>query len=765
MLNFNPIKFQFLPAIVTWLLVVTVLGIAATFLAALFGIASRGPVKGIKGIFRGIGAAISDMLSASPRRIGALAKLTIKEAIRRKTLAIFAVFAVLFMFGGWFLSDAEQRNALQVKVYISFVLTAISWLTLIMMLILACWGVPEDIRLRSMHTVVTKPARRFEILLGRIIGYSIVGLFVLAVMGTVAAVWVRRQVPAEAQGFLAGRVPVWGDLTFIDRFGRPSRAGINVGDIWQHRSYIEGATKARAVWTFDGVTPSRVGDVLRIESQFESFRSTKGRDMSKGLICQYTLVRDRPDEAFQRLSNSRMLGIATEQLRASRFDTAADKIIEAVEYSRSEANNPIPNADLAAMRSGFEHAVGRLSEVGGKGEWLTETNDQMAAVMQIADEARQSDLSKEQQLEYKQKVHAELTRLSEVIRKNSSKLREFLPKLNVPLTPFEVREYRQGENVLEVPLVIDYEGSDEAVVRYLARLFESLQEEGKLVSSGALSAETFDGLIADGTLTPQNVERLQESFRLLADDGFVSFTDSELQPADGQSFFGLFDELLAQGEISAADGWRLKADLFEDLVEDGKLTVSVACHSVTQYVGMAKADLFLRLADRSFEWGFAKAILTIAMMMIIIIAIGVTASCIVKGPVAIMLTTVIVVIGMPFHGFLAEHVTGKLDGGGQASSIHRIFMHMNPMTEIEGATWYLRTLAIIDNIGITILWVVHKVIPDFTAFSRVSQYVENGFDVPWETALLPCIAMTFAFVIPCLLVGNFFLKYRELESR
>ena len=86
--------------------------------------------------------------------------LTFTEAVRRKALLVFVVFAALFMFAGWFLTGATARPDMQVKVYVSFVLTAIGWLLLPVALLLACWVLPEDIKARSLHTVVTKPARR-----------------------------------------------------------------------------------------------------------------------------------------------------------------------------------------------------------------------------------------------------------------------------------------------------------------------------------------------------------------------------------------------------------------------------------------------------------------------------------------------------------------------------------------------------------------------------------------------------------------------------
>jgi len=93
---------------------------------------------------RGISSYLRDILSMSPTRVLAIARLTLKESIRRKTLMLFVIFAVLLMFGGWFLSSGNSREELQTGVQIWFLLTAISWLVLPAVMFLACWSIPED---------------------------------------------------------------------------------------------------------------------------------------------------------------------------------------------------------------------------------------------------------------------------------------------------------------------------------------------------------------------------------------------------------------------------------------------------------------------------------------------------------------------------------------------------------------------------------------------------------------------------------------------
>lgn len=303
MLQFSPQPYDWAAGLGHWVVIMVVAAIVA-FVTALFtsvlALGFAGPVQ----VVVHLAGAVRDFLGTSPRRCLALARLTFREALRRKTLLVFIVFAVLFLFAGWFLSDVTDDADLQVKNYVSFVLRTISWLILPIVLLLSCWGLPEDIRLRSLHTVVTKPVRRHEIVLGRVLGFAGIGALVLGVMAVVGYFWIDRQLPKSMSSQLVARVPVYGTISFIDNEGKKVEKGVNVGDENEFRSFIEGNTKARAIWDFSGLDASSLADGrLVLESTFQSFRTYKGK-IDKQLECQYTLVNPKtnlrvPLEAFE----------------------------------------------------------------------------------------------------------------------------------------------------------------------------------------------------------------------------------------------------------------------------------------------------------------------------------------------------------------------------------------------------------------------------------------------------------------------------------
>ena len=190
------------------------------------------------------------------------------------------------------------------------------------------------------------------------------------------------------------------------------------------------------------------------------------------------------------------------------------------------------------------------------------------------------------------------------------------------------------------------------------------------------------------------------------------------------------------------------------------------CLDHGQFLGMAHPDLFLRAKDNTFAVGFSKTIFGIWLMISLIAILGVTSSCFVKGPVGILLTLTLLVVGSFFHGFLEKIVQGDLEGGGAIETAHRILTHENPrdMLEDTSATRAMRTA---DMTLTGSLWLVHKIVPNFSKF-RMSEWIVEGFDVPWvgeKSALIPGMFMTLAYLLPCLLIGSYSLKLRELESK
>ncbi|RPI81465.1 MAG: hypothetical protein EHM42_10570 [Planctomycetaceae bacterium] len=214
-----------------------------------------------------------------------------------------------------------------------------------------------------------------------------------------------------------------------------------------------------------------------------------------------------------------------------------------------------------------------------------------------------------------------------------------------------------------------------------------------------------------------------------------------------------------------------EVDLAKDVLQGGTFDVELACLSPGQFMGMARPDLFIRLPDRSFGISYLKGLLSIFLMLTMVVVLGVSAGCLVKGPVATMLTGFVFLIGVMGRGFLEQLTSEKIldnpklemRGRGMLDAIYRLPAHISPQIEVED-TAAQRVIKAIDSVELNALWGVKHLIPDFTQFDTTA-FVANSFDVPWAESLLPNIATTVGFCIPWIVVGYYALKTRELEAK
>jgi hypothetical protein len=353
-------------ALYTWLGVSAGLFGVVYAVVWLISILVAGPVEGTRKCGRGMLEIPSDLARISTRRVYALSWLAVRESLRRRVVVVFIMFLGLILFGALFINKTTEHPA---QLYIQIVLNFTIYLTMLFALILSALSLPADIRDRTLHTVVTKPVRKIEIVLGRFLGFVFVGTVLLVAIGILSYVFTVRRVshthkldrdmlthvetlPAnggilrrgttswknghehevtiierpgqlpvatvdvrkdhthdlyvsgsgdaavytlgEAKGDLQARVPIYAKkLSFLDKEGKDKEKGINVGDEWTYRSFIEGGTSAAAIWNFEGLSEdlfpkSTFPDGIPVEMTIEVFRTYKG-NQEKGVAGTISL--------------------------------------------------------------------------------------------------------------------------------------------------------------------------------------------------------------------------------------------------------------------------------------------------------------------------------------------------------------------------------------------------------------------------------------------------------------------------------------------
>jgi ABC-type transport system involved in multi-copper enzyme maturation permease subunit len=220
-----------------------------------------------------------DLLRVRWRRIAAIAKLSFKEAVRRKVLWVFLAFLLLFLFPSkWFFEVKKEDEVRQTVAIVDFAMSAVFLVSFSM---LAAFGIPTDLRNQTIHTVVTKPVQRFEIVVGRFLGCMGLATIVLLVLRTLSLLLIfAGNVSDEAkfESFQA-REPLYGDLEYRNRRG--VWEGDSVGREWEYRRYIAGGqgVSHRAVFMYRNVPASLAeAESVPVEFSFDIFRTTKGEE-------------------------------------------------------------------------------------------------------------------------------------------------------------------------------------------------------------------------------------------------------------------------------------------------------------------------------------------------------------------------------------------------------------------------------------------------------------------------------------------------------
>ncbi|MDA7878012.1 ABC transporter permease [bacterium] len=198
----------FLQGIVLFILAI-VIGLMVGYIIS----ANRyGPGEGFYAVARAVRDLIRfDLPGTSAHRVFALARLAFKEAIRRRVLFVVGLFVAMLLLAGWYLNPESSDPA---RLYISFVLTATNYLILALALFISAFSLPNDIKSKTIYTIVTKPVRATEIVLGRMFGFMAVGTVMLVPMGLASYLFVSRglshqhlevvDVVEEADGTLVG---------------------------------------------------------------------------------------------------------------------------------------------------------------------------------------------------------------------------------------------------------------------------------------------------------------------------------------------------------------------------------------------------------------------------------------------------------------------------------------------------------------------------------------------------------------------------------
>ena len=123
------------------------------------------------------------------KRTWAIALNTYREALRKRVLLILPFFAAAIAATVWLVPAINEEARVRLVEQMSLGLT--TFFGTIVAVFLAGWSMPAEIEGREIYSVITKPIRRVQVLLGKLLGFLLVLALLVAVMMGMGAIAVR----------------------------------------------------------------------------------------------------------------------------------------------------------------------------------------------------------------------------------------------------------------------------------------------------------------------------------------------------------------------------------------------------------------------------------------------------------------------------------------------------------------------------------------------------------------------------------------------
>jgi hypothetical protein len=117
--------------------------------------------------------------------IWAVATNTIKQAIRLKIAAIFIVLLIVLLPIMGFTATGDGTIKGKLQTFVSYGLSLATLLLCLLTIITSVFSVTSDIQQKQIYTVLTKPIRRFQLLLGKLIGVILLDIMLLTLFAAI----------------------------------------------------------------------------------------------------------------------------------------------------------------------------------------------------------------------------------------------------------------------------------------------------------------------------------------------------------------------------------------------------------------------------------------------------------------------------------------------------------------------------------------------------------------------------------------------------
>lgn len=233
------------------------------------------------------------------RSIWAVARNTISQALRMKVAVVVIMMLVILLplMGIVMIGDGTLKGKLQT--FISYGLSLTSLLLCVLTIAVSTHTLTDEIKRKQIFLVLTKPIRRFELILGKFLGVVILDVFLLAIFGVIIysfTVYIPRiadaspeEVEEASDGFFTSRA------VLTDQIDK-EKVMKKTDEIYEKRK-INGdlpsdMTIARMKLVKQTIMAEEIGKVVNIqvgENRTWRFENVRPKNPGEKLFVQYKL--------------------------------------------------------------------------------------------------------------------------------------------------------------------------------------------------------------------------------------------------------------------------------------------------------------------------------------------------------------------------------------------------------------------------------------------------------------------------------------------
>jgi hypothetical protein len=117
--------------------------------------------------------------------IWAVAINTIKQALRIKVAVVFTILLVVLLPVLGITATGDETLKGRLQTFTSYALSLTSFLLCLLTIIVSVYTVTSDIEKRQIYTVITKPIRRFQLILGKLLGVIVLDIILLCLFSAI----------------------------------------------------------------------------------------------------------------------------------------------------------------------------------------------------------------------------------------------------------------------------------------------------------------------------------------------------------------------------------------------------------------------------------------------------------------------------------------------------------------------------------------------------------------------------------------------------